>query len=175
MQHTAAPSALNEAGAASATSRTRRATRTRVPRTGTPPPARTSTARPPAASTRGDGIRPRHHGRQADDDAAAKPRAHGSADSEMNLSAPVGWCLDDRAAPEPVRREVPLAIRGGPVRARVTPEQVRAKMIAQVEKARDAAAADEARAQADAMPDVVRSIPLGPDLRIVRDDGPESG
>jgi hypothetical protein len=48
-------------------------------------------------------------------------------------------------------------------------------MITQVEKARDAAAADEIRAQADAMLDVLRSIPLGPDLRIVRDDGPESG
>jgi hypothetical protein len=47
-------------------------------------------------------------------------------------------------------------------------------MIAQVVEARDAAA-DEVRAQADAMLDVLRSIPLGPDLRIGRDEGPESG
>jgi hypothetical protein len=48
-------------------------------------------------------------------------------------------------------------------------------MIAQVEKARDLAVAAEVRAQADAMLDVLRTIPLGgPDLRIVRDDGPET-
>jgi hypothetical protein len=67
------------------------------------------------------------------------------------------------------RFEEALSARG------LTPEEARAKMIAQVVKARDAAAADEVRAQADAMLDVLRSIPLGPDLRIVRDDGPESG
>jgi hypothetical protein len=33
-----------------------------------------------------------------------------------------------------------------------------------------AAATDEVRAQAEAMLDVLRSIPLGPDLRIVRDE-----
>ncbi|MCU1650472.1 MAG: hypothetical protein JWQ60_1621 [Pseudonocardia sp.] len=52
----------------------------------------------------------------------------------------------------------------------LTPEKARAEMIAQMEKARAAAATDEVRAQAEAMLDVLRSIPLGPDLRIVRDE-----
>jgi hypothetical protein len=63
----------------------------------------------------------------------------------------------------------------GPSARGLTPEQARAEMIAQVEKARDLAVAAEVRAQADAMLDVLRTIPLGgPDLRIVRDDGPET-
>jgi hypothetical protein len=91
LRRIAATSALNEAGAASAMSRTRRATRTRAPRTGTTAP-RQNLGRSPARGldAKFDGISPATiHGRQADD-AAAEPRAHGSADSEMKPSAPGG-------------------------------------------------------------------------------------
>lgn len=56
----------------------------------------------------------------------------------------------------------------------LTAEEARAEMIAQMEKARDAAATAEVRAQAESMLDLLRRMSFGPDLRVVRDDGPES-
>jgi hypothetical protein len=54
----------------------------------------------------------------------------------------------------------------------LTAEETRAEMIAQMEKARDRAATDEVRAQAESMLDLLRHMNFGPGLR-VREDGPE--
>jgi hypothetical protein len=87
----------------------------------------------------------------------------------------VGWCLDDERPRDLFAERYHWRFEEAPSARGLSPDQTRAKMIAQVVKARDAAAADEVRAQADAMLDVLRSILLGPDLRIVRDGGPDFG